>query len=220
VKSTDAQVARVERALFEAVMDQRQLGVGVCGADGVLTMMNPALEDYLGQVYSPTVEPAWARCYHLHDAAGAPLPSGADPLARALRGEQVVDQVVAVQRPDQPVRWMRCNGLQLHDEDAAVIGAAVFVVDVTPRVTEQRRLDDLRARLVETVNHEVRTPVAAITGQLELLEELVPPLPETAQWSLGVMKRATARLGEVVDTISELAEQSQKRRPPDDADRR
>jgi len=213
VRSGDARVALVERALFDALMDQQHVAVGVCDSDGVLTMTSRGMEEVLGEPFRPTEHATWTRCYHLHDRDGQPLAPGTDPLARALRGEDVTGQVVCVHRPGRSVRWLLCNALQLLDDSSSVIGAAVFGLDVTARVAEQRRLDDLRDRLVETVNHEVRTPLATIAGQLELLEELVPPLPEPARWSLGAIRRATDRLGEVVDTISELADASQTAYP-------
>jgi PAS domain S-box-containing protein len=170
--------AQLKRALLEGLMIQAHLGIGVCGPDGVLTMLNPALQDTLGAAYSPIPELRWASSYHLHDEDGRPLPAGRDPLALALHGDEVIDHVVSVRRPGGSVRWMRCNGLQLHDDSARLIGAAVFVVDVTARVLERRRLDALRDKLVETVNHEVRTPLATMAGHLELLDERDGTLPD------------------------------------------
>lgn len=199
---------QLQAALIAALFNQQEFGVGVCGSDGVLTTMNPALEATMGERYEPTTEATWAQCYHLHDEEGRPLPSGGDPLARALRGEQVTDEVVSVRRPGEPVRFIRCNALQLRDEAGEVLGAAVFVLDVTRPLTEQHRLDELRDRLVTAVNHEVRTPLAVVGAHLELLEDLEEHLPEPARWSLDAMRRAAGRLGQVVHAISDIADQS------------
>jgi signal transduction histidine kinase len=194
--------------LVAALFNQQEFGVGVCGSDGVLTMMNSALEETMGRPYEPVTDDSWAAYYPLHDEDGRPLPSGGDPLARALRGEQVTDEIVTVRRPGEPVRFIRCNALQLCDEDDGVLGAAVFVNDVTAPLTEQHRLDLLRDRLVTAVNHEVRTPLAVVGAHLELLEDLDEHLPEPARWSLGAMRRAAGRLGQVVRAISEIADES------------
>lgn len=203
--------ATLQDCLLKALLDQEQMGVGVCDSDGALVMVSPALEAALGARYLRTPDSAWAGHYHLHDEHGRPLSPRGDPLARALRGEQITDEIVSVRRPDTPVRWIRCSAFPLRDANAnaTFMGAAVFVVDVTTRFAERRRLDELRDRLVETVNHQVRTPLATMIGHLELIEPSVPELPEPVQWSLRAMTRAAERLAEVVRTISDLADESQ-----------
>lgn len=205
----------MEMALLDGLLQQPHMAVGVCDADGVLQMMSPAMERLLGLAYRPNRKPIWERAFHLYDEQGRRLPRNATPLARTVRGETVTDQVVSVRRPGQPVRWGLANGFQLHGEDHEAIGAAVLVLDITARAEEMRRLDDLRDRLVETVNHEVRTPVAKLKGHVELLEDAVASLPEPVQWSFGAIRRATRRLDDVVATISDLAEQSQRGRDQD-----
>jgi PAS domain-containing protein len=199
----------LEDRLLKALLGQKHLGVAVCDCNGSLVMLSPALEAAVGASYCPTPASAWAGHYYLHDEAGAPVPAGEDPLARALRGEEISDEVLSVRRPDRPVRWIQCSGFSFRGESTGPIGAAVFVVDVTARVAERRRLDHLRDRLVDTVNHEVRTPLATMMGHLELVAPSAPALPPPVQWSLGAMARAADRLKEVVDTISDLAAQSQ-----------
>ena len=200
---------RMDAALLDALLQQPHMAVGVCDAHGVLQMMSPAMERLLGLAYRPSSRPVWERSYHLYDEQGRCLPRHATPLARTVRGEQVTDQVVSVRRPGMPVRWGLANGFQLRGDGGEPIGAAVFVLDITARAEEIRRLDDLRDQLVDTVNHEVRTPVAKIQGHIELLEDSAESLPESARWSVAAIHRATDRLVEVAATISHLAEQSQ-----------
>lgn len=200
----------MEQALVEALLEQQHhVGIGVCDREGVLTAMSPVLKASLGAAYSPTHESSWVSSYHLHDEHGEPLPSGQDPLALALHGAPVTNQDVSVRRPGGSVRWLLCSGLQLHNKHE-LLGAAVLVIDVTDRAEQRRRLDQLRDRLVETVSHEVRTPLATIRGHLELLENVGSPFPRPVQWSLGAIRRASVRLEEVVVTISDLADQSQR----------
>lgn len=198
----------IESALFAALLNQEHLGVGVCGRDGVLTLVNPALEEMLGERHDPGAQPSWLRRFHLHDEQGRPLGRGQDPLARALHGETVTAQVVTVRRPEQPVRFLRCSAFQLRGSASELLAAVMLAVDITDWMAEQHVLDDLRDRLVTAVNHEVRTPLAVISGHMELITDQAAPLPENLTWSLGAIDRATAHLGEVVDTISEIADQS------------
>ena len=197
-------------------MKQQHIGIGVCGSDGVLAMLSPALEESLGVAYSPTTDSAWVGQYSLCDEAGQPLPPGGDPLARAHRGEHVTGQLVTVRRPGRDRRWLLCSAFPVHGGNAEEVGAAVLTVDVTVRVTEQLRLDTFRDLLIQTVNHEFRTPLAAITGHLELIEDATPGLPAPVQWSINAIGRSAHRLGEVVTSISDLAETF--RSPRDGAD--
>jgi PAS domain S-box-containing protein len=205
----DGDLAEFQGAVFESLLEQTQVGVGICDRDGDLVLISPTLAMALGAGYSPTPERTWADHYCLHDEQGRQLESGGDPLARAWHGERLTDELVSVRRPGEPVRWILCSGFPLR-RNGEQLGAAVFVLDVTARMAEQRRLDELRDRLVDTVNHEVRTPVAKIKGHLELLEPAVPALPTEVRWSVEAINRATERLAEVVTTISDLAEQSQR----------
>lgn len=197
----------IESALFAALLNQVHLGVGVCGRDGVMTMLNPALQEMLGAANDADIQSTWLRRFHLHDEEGRPLGRGQDPLARALRGEPVTAQVVTVRRPDQPVRYLRCSAFQLLGSNSEMLAAVVLAVDATDELAEQHQLDELRDKLVTAVNHEVRTPLAIISGHLELITEQ-GSFPESLAWSIGAIDRATAHLGDVVDTISEIADQS------------
>jgi signal transduction histidine kinase len=187
------------------------MAVGVCDADGVLVMLSPAMESLLGVEYSPVPDSRWADQYCIHDEAGRALPAGADPLARALRGERVTNQVISIQRPQRPVRWGVASGIRLTDPREETLGAAVFVLDITERNVERQRLEELRDRLVETVNHEVRTPLATIVGHVEMIEDsLEGELPAWTWRSVEAISRSAHRLRHVVDHISALADRSQQ----------
>lgn len=58
---------------------------------------------------------------------------------------------------------------------------------------ELRRLDDYRIELISTMSHELKNPIGAILGHIEMMESL-PDLPRLAHGSLGAMARAGARL--------------------------
>lgn len=87
-------------------------------------------------------------------------------------------------------------------------GAVVFVADATGEITQRRQLAALREQLVETVNHERRTPVAIIKGHVELLHDEHAACSPTAHWSLEAITRGLARLEEVPDSIRDLADRT------------
>ena len=71
-------------------------------------------------------------------------------------------------------------------------------------VTEQRALDRTRRELVANVSHELKTPVAAIRGFLELMEDDSMP-PEARREFVGLMSAEAARLQRLVDEQLQLA---------------
>ncbi|MGN6252834.1 MAG: PAS domain-containing protein [Marmoricola sp.] len=199
----------IDRALTAAVLDQPEIGVAVCDAEGRLLEHNDALTAMMGQPFQPSGPEEWSSSFHLHAEDGRrPLAPEEAPLARALRGEQVVDEIIATRSPGGPVHYLRCNGTRIHGPDGSLAGAVLFLVDATATVQQRQALDALRERLVDTVNHELRTPASALRGHVELLEELREELPEDARWSVDALSRNLARMQNVLDRISELADRA------------
>ncbi|WP_168929792.1 HAMP domain-containing sensor histidine kinase [Nocardioides sp. GY 10127] len=85
-----------------------------------------------------------------------------------------------------------------HDLGRVVLNARTFA-------REHAMLDDLRAvdrykgNLIATVSHELKNPLAAITGHLEILED--EDLPRHVQTSVHSIGRAARRLVRVVDDL-------------------
>lgn len=196
----------VHAPLAGAVLAQHVLGVGVCDAQGLLMEQNDALRELLGTPHQAVRSSQWAEHFHMYTEDGTRrLGPGETPLGRALRGERVADEVIAVLKPGEPSRYVRCNGSQIFHPDGELAGAVVFVVDATESAEQRHRLDALRDRLIDTVNHELRTPATALIAHVELLEELRDQLPPDAAWSVEALSRNLARMQAVLDEISETA---------------
>lgn len=200
--------AQVDEALWAALIRQSGFGVAVCDSQGLLVALNPTLESMLGEPFRRAMPPDWSHLYHLYDEHGRVLPTDEAPLLQALHGEQVVDRLISARPYDGGVRHLRCNGAQLHDGLGRPAGAVLFVADVTAEVTQRERLEDLREQLVETVNHELRTPLALVRGHVELLGDFRAELPTWARSHLDVIDRGLTRVGDVLNTIRELANRS------------
>ncbi|MBF4162904.1 ATP-binding protein [Nocardioides acrostichi] len=66
-------------------------------------------------------------------------------------------------------------------------------------VEELRELDAYKRQLIATVSHELKAPLTATVGHLELLESL--DLPAPVRDSLEVIQRASERTGRTVDSL-------------------
>ena len=67
-------------------------------------------------------------------------------------------------------------------------------------IGELQRLDDYRRQLIDTVAHELKSPLSVIAGHVELLEQL-PDVPTAAASSLSVLTQSAARLDSMVRNL-------------------
>lgn len=199
---------RRDAALREAVLAQPDIGVAICNEEGVLVAVNEAMQSMLCAGYKRTFAEAWSEQYGLHDSTGTtPLKPFEDPLGRAVRGEVVLGQLVSV-HTDDGLRVLQCRAHQL-EEQGEVLGGVVFASDVTAEMARHRRLIALREKLIQTVNHELRTPLAAARGHLELLQDGQEVLPGDVQWSVDGVSRGLERLQAVVESLREVTDEDQ-----------
>ncbi|MFM7063558.1 MAG: ATP-binding protein, partial [Actinomycetes bacterium] len=143
-----------------------------------------------------------------------------DDVARVL---QLRDELEA--NPGTPmvftVQMQRHDGIWLDIEvtavdctdDPLVDGIVLTVRDVTERLRTRRQLEDLtreaveesrrRVELVGRVSHELRNPVHALQGLVELL--ITTELPATAHELVRSANRQTSILGRIVDDLLEYS---------------
>lgn len=199
----------MERALLDLLATHTSLAAATSDREGTLTLMTPALERMLGHAYQPLAEGELPRVLGLlYEDGVTPLEVADMPIARARAGEMVIDAVVAVRPVEDSarLRYLRCNGGPLWDDAGAVRGAFVLVQDVTEEWTLRTRQDDLRGRLVTTVNHELRTPVAKLLGHAELLQDRRAELPDWARSSVDAITRAAGDLADLSATMTALVD--------------
>ena len=118
----------------------------------------------------------------------------ADLVARARSGESPVDEA-EITTP---------GGGDLAVGAVALSEPTGAVVLTFRDVTQERALARTRRDLVANVSHELKTPVAAIRGFLELMEDDSMP-PEARREFVGLMSAEAARLQRLVDEQLQLA---------------
>uniref|UniRef100_UPI003D7D99E5 sensor histidine kinase n=1 Tax=Kineococcus sp. SYSU DK006 TaxID=3383127 RepID=UPI003D7D99E5 len=202
-----------------ALLDTLDVGVLACDAAGTLTVANPA-----------------ARRMHALDApllsadGAGPLAPREAPLQRALHegAVEAADLLVAVPG-GEPVR-VRASGRALADDDGRPLGAVVVLRDTTAdharvvalerageqlrrqggelaaAVAELRRSNDELADLAAVASHDLATPLTAVTGYLELLEEVHgADLGEQGRGWLATALRAAHRMHGLLTALLEHA---------------
>ncbi len=199
------EVRRLEEALSGYFADLRdELAVALRSREEAILLVNAVGEgilqlDALGHLVR--LNPAAARLLRLPgEALGQPIgalvrhPELRELLERPMQDVTVESTEISVEGRQllvvrQPLVYRGETG-----------GAVVLVVDLTPL----RRLEDVRRDFVANVSHELKTPLTAIRGFAETLqdEEL---LPELRRQFLEATLRNADRLQRIVDDLLDLS---------------
>lgn len=193
---------------LHALVTQARLAVAACDASGNLTMFSPALERIFGWSFTALSERQLFATVPLLTADGTPLPPEDRLLTRARHGEVISDAVVAADTADGRRIYLRCNAAPLRDKDGTNRGAVLLVQDITQETAGRVDQEQLRHRLVDTINHEFRTPLTKLIGHMELLSDLSDQLPAPAQRSVAVAQKAASELSDMILAVSGLADLS------------
>ncbi len=199
------EVRRLEEALSGYFADLRdELAGALRSRDSALVLVNAVGEGILqldegGHLLR--LNPAAARLLHLPgEALGQAIaslirhPELRALLERPLPPEAVESTEVTVEERQLLIVRQPLTG------SSGAPGSIVLIVDLTPL----RRLEDMRRDFVANVSHELKTPLTAIRGYSETLqdEELSPELRRDF---LEATLRNAARLQRIVDDLLDLS---------------
>jgi signal transduction histidine kinase len=179
VQEREREIAAVVRSMAE--------GVVAVDSEGIVRIINPEALRLLAA--------------HDRDPVGRPASELTDEesvlstIGDALDGRDGAGTVTL----DQLTVLMHCTPLL--DEDGGVNGAVLLLADIT----EQYRIEEAQRRFVADASHEMRTPIAAVKGILELLEDGAKDDPAVRDDFLHTMQVEIDRLGRLVSDLLTLA---------------
>lgn len=126
---------RVQRVVEELlwVFQSIAVGVVVCDNEGHFLHFNPEAERILGLGLKDVNEAAWSSTYGCYQADGITLfPSDQLPLARAMNGEEVLDELILIRNEVQKTGvWISVSGRPLRDAEGNLRGGVAVFRDVT-----------------------------------------------------------------------------------------
>ena len=99
-----------------------------------------------------------------------------------------------------------------HDLGRAVLNARTWERE-HELVERLQALDSYKTRLIATVAHELKTPLTAVLGNLELLDDGLDPAHQ--QVALGAAARGARRLSDLVDDLLLLSQVAEDEAPTD-----
>jgi signal transduction histidine kinase/HAMP domain-containing protein len=189
--SLNSMAARLEGLVAETLNDRDRAralvaslaeGVLAVGEHGEVTIANTAAERLLGL-------PSGTESIHLDE-----LPEPVRDAVRSGLGAGGAEGIVEVTLPGGIEALLNVSPL------ARGGGVVLTMRDVT----EERRLARARRDLIANVSHELKTPLTAIKGFMELLED-ADMAPERRTEFLDLMSQEVARLERLVAEQLELA---------------
>jgi two-component system, OmpR family, sensor histidine kinase VicK len=102
-------------------------------------------------------------------------------------------------------RIVKTSGGCLLELDGIPGGEGESALLLVQEVTSRERRQRVEREFASNTAHELRTPIAAITGALEALQTGAKEVPEDRDLFLGHIERETARLGRLVEALLLLA---------------
>lgn len=102
---------------------------------------------------------------------------------------------------DSVEKLINIKGTPLVNENQELRGAVIVMNDVT-RI---RRLETMRKDFVANVSHEIRTPIAAIQGATETLDEGAIEDTHDARFFVNMIKKNCRRLSNLIEDILALS---------------
>jgi signal transduction histidine kinase len=117
-------------------------------------------------------------------------------------GPECLGNLVLTRAPGQP-DWTEDEATAAadigHDLGRAILNARTFERE-HQLVEELQALDTYKSQLIATVSHELKNPLTAIIGHLEILES-APGLSDMVRSSIASMDRGAQRLGRVIEDL-------------------
>ena len=183
-----------QRRYLGEVLDTLSIAVVAAAADGSIVWINRAARVGIG-----AMQPTHVDQFHLVVERGGREPAEGHPLAVALAGKSIRGREMTFVPPGGPPVEVMVDAGPLRDDRGRIIGAVASRYDVTA-------LRDREAELTAfagIVAHDLRAPLAAISGYVELLEQDLAALDELAEFkdTLDRVRNSTDRMCRLIDDL-------------------
>lgn len=150
--------------ILRAAFKSLDVGLVVCDQQGTFVFFNPEAERILGMGPKGVSPSEWTPVYGCYCAdMVTPYPPERLPLARAVRGEEVLHELIFIQNPHQPAGvWISASARPFTDTAGTIRGAVVVFHDITDAQ------DMLRKRVSSVGAGEKPAPASAFEASLVL----------------------------------------------------
>jgi PAS domain S-box-containing protein len=200
-ESAPREDAAADRTLLSAIIENMPSGVMITDAStGTVTLVNDQVERLIGFAVD-VGEPANSSRIAMFRLDGAEYDVDDRPLARALRGERTLGEIVEIVLADGSRKFLDVSAAPIRDASGEVVAAVLTLQDVSERYQQERA----EREFVTNAAHELRTPLASITSAIEVLQAGAKERPEERDLFLGHIETAVGRLGRLTHALLVLA---------------
>ena len=195
-----------ERRRLQAVIDNLPIGVRLVEApDSRVILQNQTANE----LFPPGVWDSMSRqerieYFKLSKPNGTLLSPDETPAARAaIEGGPVGEIEFTMSVPTDPAkrkRHLMASAAPVRDEAGNITSTVVVLQDVT----RLREIDQRKDEFIATAAHELRNPLAALSGYNQLLQRLISrgtANPASIDRNLGEMGRQIARMNNLVERL-------------------
>lgn len=206
---------QASRARLETVLQELPIAAVIAEApSGQIVTLNRRAEIILGR--SLVEEKTEQQVFGLLSTQERPLEPEEYPIGQVLRsGQTLRNHELLIQKPDKATCWILLNAGPLYGEAGQIEAVLVTFADISDRKqaeeylrrSEQRYrlLAESQKRFVADASHELRAPLTAIQGNLELLQRFKHMSKADHDEAIVEASREAARLGRLVADLLSLA---------------
>lgn len=174
-------------------------GVLLVNTEGAVTLMNPAAARMTGWTVEEGTGADSRLVINFKQEDGSDLPKETNPLENILKNDKAETATLQlINRNASSLIVSVVTSPLVHPKSHETIGGVIVIRDIS--ATHQS--DKQRAEFVSTASHEMRTPVAAIEGYLQLaLNEKVSKIDPKARDYLTKALESTHHLGQLFQDL-------------------
>ena len=192
-----------EKAKTEAVIDSSEDGILLTDQEGQIQLMNPKAKGVLGLSEE-----------NREALLGRPIWSFVkeDRLAVALRESVEGDAPKSTREINLSAEGVR----RFYSLSVSVVnapdGSSYWIVIILRNITAEKELDQLKDDFLQSLTHDLRSPMTAVRGYLQVLsEEMAGPINAEQRKMLRIMENATTKLLHIVSNLLDTAKMSARK---------
>ncbi len=122
-----------------------------------------------------------------------------DFLKETLLSSEPVEKEIDLSFMKGPV--LNAHGSVIRESDGIIMGALIVLNDIT----RLKRLENIRTEFVANVSHEIKTPITAIKGFVEILNDGEIKQEKDTRRFLGIIENHINRLEAIIDDLLRLS---------------
>jgi NtrC-family two-component system sensor histidine kinase KinB len=198
---------REGRDNLQAILDSTQEGVLVVGRDNHVVLANPMIEEMSGLSAAALVGRRVSSLVaqfgsELATVLGCPE-NDTEQVLKLLdaKSDQVTKRMYEM--PGPAPRYIEQVGTPVIDKDGAVVGRLVVIRDIS----EERRLAMMRRDLTEMIIHDLRSPLTAVIGGVQVANDLLDSSADTSviHHALDMANQSCNHLMSLVDSLLDIS---------------